>query len=62
LKIPWNTRGKQKYLEIRQSSLKQMGEKVFHSILETASGVKTKNEIMGIGDHEFILWRIGPIL
>jgi altronate dehydratase len=39
-----------------------MEEEVFHSILESAFGVKTTNEIMGTWDHEFVPWRIGSML
>jgi altronate hydrolase len=45
-----------------QSSLQQMREWIFHSILETASGFKTKSEILGMGIHEFVPWHIGPEL
>jgi altronate hydrolase len=45
-----------------QSSIQQMGKKIFHSLLETASGMQTKSEIMGMGDHEFVPWRISPVL
>ena len=45
-----------------QSTLQQMGEKIFHTILKTASGKQTQSEIMGMGDHEFVPWRIGPML
>ena len=36
-----------------------MGEKIFHRILATASGEKTKSELLGLGDHEFVPWPIG---
>jgi altronate hydrolase len=45
-----------------QSSHQQMGEMIFHAILETASGKQTRSEIMGMGDHEFVPWRIDPML
>ncbi|MBW1691828.1 MAG: UxaA family hydrolase [Deltaproteobacteria bacterium] len=39
-----------------------MGKKIFSSILETASGRKTKSEILGIGDNEFVPWDIGAVM
>jgi len=43
-------------------SVQQMGEKIFSSILATASGKKSKSEIHGFGDHEFVPWHIGAVL
>jgi altronate dehydratase len=42
--------------------VKEMGEKIFASILETASGKKTLSEAHGYGDHEFVPWHIGAVL
>ncbi len=36
-----------------------MGERIFELILATASGQKTKSELFGLGDHEFVPWQIG---
>jgi altronate hydrolase len=36
-----------------------MGERIFRLILDTASGKKTKSELFGLGDHEFVPWQIG---
>lgn len=43
-------------------SVQEMGEKIFSSILDTASGKKSKSEIHGFGDHEFVPWHIGAVL
>lgn len=43
-------------------SLEEVGRRIFDQILETASGAKTKSELHGIGDDEFIPWSIGPVL
>ena len=41
------------------ASLDEMGEKIFRLILRIASGEKTKSELLGLGDHEFVPWQIG---
>ena len=43
-------------------SVEEMGESIFRFILDTASGKKTKSELHGIGDSEFIPWQIGAVL
>jgi len=40
-------------------SLAQMGEEIFRAILRHASGERTKSELLGLGDHEFVPWPIG---
>ncbi|MBS0342955.1 MAG: altronate dehydratase [Proteobacteria bacterium] len=39
----------------------QMGERIFGQILRHASGDKTKSELLGLGDHEFVPWHIGIV-
>ena len=41
------------------ASMEQMGQSIFELILSTASGGKTKSELFGLGDHEFVPWQIG---
>ena len=41
------------------ASMAEMGEQIFQLILRTASGEKTKSELFGLGDHEFVPWQIG---
>jgi len=41
------------------ASVDEMGEQIFQLILRTASGEKTKSELFGLGDHEFVPWQIG---
>jgi len=36
-----------------------LGQLIFESILDHASGKKTKSEIIGIGENEFVPWPIG---
>lgn len=40
-------------------TLQQMGEAIFDLILRTCSGERSKSELLGLGDHEFIPWNIG---
>jgi altronate hydrolase len=40
----------------------EMGEHIFNLILEVASGKKTKSELNGIGDDEFIPWKVGATM
>jgi altronate hydrolase len=44
------------------ATVEEMGEKIFSSILDTASGRKTKGEILGIGDNEFVPWHLGVVM
>lgn len=41
-------------------SVEEVGEEIFDEILAVASGKKTKSEIHGIGDEEFVPWTVGP--
>ena len=40
----------------------EMGERIFKTVLETASGQKTKSELNGIGDDEFEPWALGATI
>jgi arabinonate dehydratase len=42
-----------------EKSLEEMGRDIFELMLEVASGTKTKSELLGLGDHEFVPWAIG---
>lgn len=44
------------------ASIEKMGEDIFRLILETASGKRTKSELLGFGDNEFVPWNFGPVL
>jgi len=44
------------------STVEQVGQEIFDQILAVASGEKTKSEIHGIGDEEFVPWAPGPQL
>nr|HOO89939.1 UxaA family hydrolase [Syntrophales bacterium] len=42
--------------------VRELGEQIFASILEIASGKKSRSEVHGFGDHEFVPWHIGAVL
>jgi altronate hydrolase len=42
-------------------SIEQMGQRIFEQILRAASGAKTKSELLGLGDHEFVPWHLGIV-
>jgi altronate hydrolase len=42
------------------ATVEEVGTEIFESLLRIASGEKTKAEILG--HHEFVPWRIGPML
>jgi altronate hydrolase len=43
-------------------SVESVGREIFEKILSVASGEKTKSELHGYGDDEFVPWQIGPTL
>ena len=45
-----------------KAGVEETGRKIFETILETASGKKTKSELLGFGDNEFVPWHMGAIL
>lgn len=47
---------------LQDSSLEELGQEIFHRIVSTASGEKTKSELLGLGEEEFSPWNIGPVL
>jgi altronate hydrolase len=44
------------------ASIEEMGKLIFNEILETASGKKTKSELFGYGQNEFVPWQIGAVM
>ena len=46
----------------RNISVGEMGERIFKYIIEVASGKKTKSELNGIGDDEFVPWKVGATM
>ena len=47
---------------LTSETIEQAGGRLFDAILATASGQKTKSELLGYGDDEFVPWSIGPTL
>ncbi len=43
-------------------SLAEMGRRIFEAVLATASGRRTKSEMLGLGDEEFVPWQVGAVL
>ncbi|HSH08243.1 MAG TPA: hypothetical protein VLA41_11315 [Burkholderiales bacterium] len=39
-----------------------VGERIFRLILETASGKRSKSELLGFGEDEFAPWVIGATM
>ena len=45
-----------------EASIEEMGARIFQLILDVASGKKTKSELLGMGDNEFLPWHIGAVI
>ena len=43
-------------------TVEQVGERIFKLILETASGKRTKSELLGFGEDEFAPWVVGATM
>ncbi|CAJ0893184.1 Galactarate dehydratase (L-threo-forming) [Ralstonia sp. LMG 32965] len=43
-------------------SVAQAGEALFRLMLATASGTRTKSELNGLGDNEFVPWQLGAVM
>jgi len=44
-----------------EQSVDEVGEQIFQMMLATASGQRSKSEIHGYGQNEFVPWQIGAI-
>ncbi|MGY8526663.1 UxaA family hydrolase [Paracidovorax citrulli] len=42
-----------------EKTIEEVGEDIFRLMLRTASGNRSKSELLGLGDHEFVPWHIG---
>ena len=40
-------------------TLHESAQEIFEHLLRVVSGEKTKSELLGLGDHEFVPWNIG---
>ena len=45
-----------------QESVAQLGERIFREMLAAASGRKTKSELHGYGQNEFVPWALGAVM
>ena len=43
------------------ATIGEMGQEIFEAMLRAASGERTKSELLGLGDHEFVPWNIGIV-
>ena len=43
-------------------TVQQAGERIFELMLQTASGHKTKSELHGYGQSEFVPWQLGAVM
>jgi altronate hydrolase len=43
-------------------SIDAVGERIFQLMLATASGHKTKSELHGYGQNEFVPWQLGAVM
>jgi len=44
------------------ATVEEMGERLFRVMLATASGAKTKSELHGYGQNEFVPWYLGAVM
>jgi len=43
-------------------SIQDKGREIFAKVLEVASGTRSKSELLGYGDTEFVPWQIGATM
>jgi altronate hydrolase len=44
------------------ASIDDLGERIFQLMLQTASGTRTKSEVHGYGQNEFVPWQLGATM
>ena len=44
------------------ATIESVGERIFEMILATASGQKSKSELFGYGQQEFVPWQVGAVM
>ena len=44
------------------ATIESKGEEIFRKILSVASGERSKSELLGLGDNEFVPWQIGATM
>lgn len=45
-----------------EATVEEVGEEIFRLILRVASGERTRSELKGIGDFEFVPWQVGAVM
>lgn len=45
-----------------EASVESKGEEIFRALVDVASGRRTKSELLGFGDAEFVPWQIGAVM
>jgi altronate hydrolase len=45
-----------------EATIEQLGARIFELMLETASGRKTRSELHGYGQQEFVPWQVGAVM
>jgi len=45
-----------------ETNVEGMGQRIFDLVLATASGQRTKSEVLGFGDEEFTPWQLGAVM
>jgi altronate hydrolase len=43
-------------------TIEEMGRVIFDDIVATASGRRTKSELIGVGDEEMVPWQLGAVM
>lgn len=43
-------------------SIEEIGIEIYETILRVASGERTKSEVLGVGNYEFVPWQIGAVM
>jgi altronate hydrolase len=43
------------------ATVEELGGRIFEQILRVASGERTKSELLGLGDNEFVPWSLGIV-
>jgi altronate hydrolase len=43
-------------------SITAKGREIFDRVLRVASGERTRSELLGYGDNEFVPWQIGAVM
>jgi len=45
-----------------EETVEQAGRRIFEALVRTASGEKTKSELHGYGQNEFVPWQVGAVM